>query len=58
MNLKIPGVENVEKISGNGVSFKLKGALDPIIKELSKFNLYDLEVTHASLEDVFMEFYK
>lgn len=58
LNLKIPGVENVEKISGDGISFKLKGDIDPVIKELSKFNLYDLEVTHASLEDVFMEFYK
>jgi ABC-2 type transport system ATP-binding protein len=41
----------------NMVSLKVHGGIDPLMKVLAKYELKDLEVSHASLEDVFMEFY-
>jgi len=29
-----------------------------VLSKLSKYDLKDLEITHASLEEVFMEFYR
>lgn len=40
------------------VSFKVRGELDPVIKLLAKYRVTDLQVAHASLEDVFMELYQ
>ena len=57
-DIQMSGVEDFEKLPGNGISFKVKGDITPVIQKISKFNLYDLEITHASLEALFMEFYK
>ncbi len=37
---------------------KVKGDLNPIINHIAKHKVRDLEVTHASLEDIFMEYYR
>jgi len=57
-DIKIPGIERFEKLAGNGISFKIKGEITPIVKEMGKYDLHDLEITHASLEEIFMEYYK
>jgi ABC-2 type transport system ATP-binding protein len=56
--LKTSGIEDFEKLAGNGVSFKVKGDITPVLREISKFSLHDIEITHASLEEIFMEYYK
>lgn len=53
----IPGVSNVD-ISGDRVQLKLKGIIDPLIKKIAQYNVVDLNLTHASLEDIFLEFYE
>ena len=57
---KLPKANNLQIISkgDHHLVIKLQGNVSPIIKELCRNELTDIEVTHASLEDVFMEFYK
>ncbi|MCL5093913.1 MAG: ABC transporter ATP-binding protein [Patescibacteria group bacterium] len=47
----------VLKREDNELLLKIKGDLNPVIKVLSAMKLRDLEVTHATLEEVFLEFY-
>lgn len=43
----------------DGLALKVKGDIKPLLVKLSSFkNLKDVEISHASLEEVFMEFYK
>lgn len=51
------GVEVREELP-DGLILNIKGEIDPLVKKLSKYKIKDLEVTHASLEEVFLEFYK
>jgi len=52
------GAELIKEFSG-GLALKVKGDIKPLISKLSSYkNLKDLEITHASLEEVFMEFYR
>jgi ABC-2 type transport system ATP-binding protein len=55
-NLDKLGVNNLVK-TGKTLNFNLKGSLDPLIEDLSKHKVKDLEITSASLEDIFMEIY-
>lgn len=54
--LEFPGSEIVEKLP-DGVVLNIKGDVNPLIKKLSAMNLRDIEISHASLEEVFLEFY-
>ncbi|OGY24430.1 MAG: hypothetical protein A2Y57_03535 [Candidatus Woykebacteria bacterium RBG_13_40_7b] len=52
------GISLVEEFS-DGLVLTVKGDIKPLLTKLSGFkNLKDLEITHASLEEVFMEFYR
>lgn len=42
----------------DGLILNVKGDINPLIVKLSKYNIKDLEITHATLEEVFLEFYK
>ncbi|MHB8896069.1 MAG: ATP-binding protein DrrA1-3 family domain-containing protein [Candidatus Geothermincolia bacterium] len=53
----LPGVSGVEKL-GNRVVLKLKGDINPLLKAVARYDVADFSITHASLEDVFLEFYK
>lgn len=56
--LTADGAELIKELSG-GLALKVKGDIKPLISKLVGYkNLKDLEITHASLEEVFMEFYK
>lgn len=48
----------INKELTDGLVLNVKGDLDPLINKLSKFDLKDLEITHATLEDIFLEFYE
>lgn len=51
------GVEITKELS-DGLVLNVKGDIKPVLSKLSKYKLKDLEITHASLEEVFMEFYR
>jgi ABC-2 type transport system ATP-binding protein len=52
------GIELIEELS-DGLVLRIKADIRPLLHKLSEYNnLKDLEITHASLEEVFMEFYK
>lgn len=53
----LPGVSDLEVQAGNRVQLKLKGEIDPLIKRVARYEVADFSVGHASLEDVFLEFY-
>jgi ABC-2 type transport system ATP-binding protein len=54
---KINGVEKVEEIA-DGLLITVGGDLNLILYAISKHKIIDLEITHATLEDVFMKFYE
>lgn len=56
-SLKLKGVEIVE-YSDDDIRLKVHGDLNQVLHVLTKHNLLDLNVEHASLEDVFLEHYK
>jgi ABC-2 type transport system ATP-binding protein len=53
----LPGVSGFEVQAGNRVQLKLKGDIDPLLKKVAQHEVADFSVSHASLEDVFLEFY-
>jgi len=54
---KIKGVNKIEEVS-NGLLISASGDLNQIMRIIAKHIVTDVEVTHASLEDVFMKFYE
>ena len=40
------------------VVFHVKGDIAPVLRELGRLPLEDVEVHHASLEEIFMEYYQ
>ncbi len=48
----------LRRIDGLRFSADIKSDLDAFIRELSRLHLADLQITHASLEEIFMEFYQ
>lgn len=54
---RVEGVEKVDEIP-SGLLITVSGDLNPVLRALARHKLIDLEITHASLEDVFMKFYE
>lgn len=42
----------------NSLRFTAKGDINPLLKKLNEYRLKDLEIKRASLEEIFLEFYK
>jgi len=40
------------------LKIKVAGEMDPLVKILAKYKVIDLQISHASLEEIFMEYYK
>ncbi|MBU6389271.1 ABC transporter ATP-binding protein [Patescibacteria group bacterium] len=40
------------------LTFRYTGEINDLVKRLARYEIADLEIAHASLEDVFLEFYK
>jgi ABC-2 type transport system ATP-binding protein len=53
----LQGVTDYEAVSKSRVQLKFKGEMNPLIRLLAKCAVSDFSVSHASLEDMFMEFY-
>ena len=56
-DFEFDGVERIEELS-DGLILTVRGDINPIVEKLAGYKLHDLEISHATLEDVFMEFYK
>lgn len=55
-DFELPGV-TVVRSNTRSIELKAKGDIDPLIKALSAYHLVDLDFEHATLEEVFLEFY-
>jgi ABC-2 type transport system ATP-binding protein len=53
----MPGVGIIKKMPG-GVVLRIKGDINPVLEKLKRYELTDIEITHESLEQVFLEFYR
>jgi len=53
----LPGVSEVERM-GNRAQLKLRGDINPLLRLVARHDVADFTVSHASLEDVFIEFYE
>lgn len=53
-------IENVEikKEISEGLIISAKGDINQLVKKLGEYNLRDLRIEHASLEDIFLEYYE
>ena len=56
-DFKFDGVESVEEIA-DGIILTVGGNLNPVIRKLAKYDLADIQISHASLEEVFLKFYE
>lgn len=54
---QIKGVENLQAMN-NVMSFNVSGDINKVLSLISKHKITDIEITHASLEDIFMKFYE
>lgn len=52
----LPGVEIQQELP-ESIIIGIKGDINPLIRVLANFNLKDLKISHASLEEIFLEFY-
>jgi ABC-2 type transport system ATP-binding protein len=53
----VAGVEELER-SDSRLTFRFAGDLDRVVKALAARHVVDLEVTHPSLEEVFLTYYR
>jgi ABC-2 type transport system ATP-binding protein len=54
---QIAGAEQIEEV-GSDLIIGFRGDIDPLIKELAKHKIKEIEISHATLEEIFLEFYK
>ena len=53
----LPGVRGLASADGR-VTFDVSGDIDPVVKELARHDLADLEVSHPTLEQIFLTYYR
>lgn len=55
----LPGVDSVAALGDSALSARVKGdAIDGVLKRLATRAVHDVRIQQASLEDVFLEFYR
>ena len=52
----LPGVSDLRAVDGK-LSFKVAGDLDPVLKAITAHHILDMELTHPTLEEVFLTYY-
>jgi len=52
----ITGVTEIDRV-GNRITFRAQGELDAVVKTAARHKLVDIELTHPSLEEIFLTFY-
>ena len=53
---RIPGVSDL-LVDGSTVSFRAEGELDQVVKTAARHTVVDIELTHPSLEEIFLTYY-
>lgn len=56
-DFRLPGITSIDKVDSH-LRITVKGEIDPLIKKLAQYKVRDLISTHASLEEIFLEFYE
>jgi len=56
-DFKLPAIEKIEEFK-NGLIIHSRGDINPILAVIAKHNIRDIEISHASLEEIFLEFYQ
>ena len=56
-NFEIKGIEDIQEIK-DGLIFTVGTNIDEVIKHIAKHKITDIEVSHATLEDIFLKFYE
>lgn len=56
-DFKIKGVDGIEEIDSSLI-ISFRGDIDLLIKELSRHKINEIEISHATLEEIFLEFYQ
>ncbi|MRS11666.1 MAG: ABC transporter ATP-binding protein [Actinobacteria bacterium] len=55
----LPGVDSLTSVSDRVLKARVKGdAIDPVLKRIAARQVDDIRIQQASLEDVFLEFYR
>lgn len=51
--------DTIEIVAGTGksITLRVRGSINTVLAKLARYTLTDLEITHSSLEDIFMEYY-
>jgi ABC-2 type transport system ATP-binding protein len=55
---EVPGVTALSNLDSDSVSLQVEGELDGLIKALANYPVSDFETERASLEEVFLAYYK
>jgi len=55
--LRLPGIRKVTK-NDERLTISYVGDINPLIRKLASYDIVDIKISHASLEDVFVEFYE
>lgn len=56
-DFEFDGVENIEQVHKTGLKFNVKKDINPILHKLSSYNIKDIKVSRASLDEIFLEYY-
>jgi ABC-2 type transport system ATP-binding protein len=54
--LRLPGVSGLARTNGR-MTFRASGDLDPVVKAAARHTVTDIELSHPSLEEVFLTYY-
>lgn len=56
-DFRMPEIYSIREI-GDGIVIDAKGDINPILKKITEFPVRDIEISHATLEEIFLEFYQ
>jgi ABC-2 type transport system ATP-binding protein len=54
--MRLPGVSELERSNGR-ISFRAEGGLDAVVKAAARHTVSDIELSHPTLEEVFLTYY-
>ncbi|RJQ31251.1 MAG: ABC transporter ATP-binding protein [Actinobacteria bacterium] len=57
-NYQLPQVTDIKELINNTYKMKVKGDINPVLQALCKDKVKDLSFEHASLEEIFLEYYQ
>lgn len=58
---ELPSLSKYGEVINQGehkIKLRVEGPINPVLKELAQFDLLDISINHASLEDIFLHFYE